>query len=134
MNELYMRNIIAGILLGLWPIVMNRSGLTGNLSAAVFSGAAFAITIPFAIQTGIAGTVSGWAIGISAGVIAGIGIILFNGVLARAPKEIVGSLFITMITVQIMIPITTHILVNREISIKHVVGFAAAIVAVIFLR
>lgn len=49
MNELHVRAFLAGVFFGLWPLFMNRSGLTGNISAAVFTVGVFVIVSPFAL-------------------------------------------------------------------------------------
>lgn len=37
MNELQLRAVIAGVLFAVWPLVMNRSGVSGNLASGAFA-------------------------------------------------------------------------------------------------
>src|SRR3989338_155005 len=48
MGELQVRGMITGILFGLWPLFMNRSGLNANISAVAFSATALVVILPVA--------------------------------------------------------------------------------------
>lgn len=55
MNELHLKALLSGILFGVWPLLMNRSGLIGNVAAGAFSlGCSIAI-LPFALHSIVGG-------------------------------------------------------------------------------
>jgi hypothetical protein len=51
MNELQIKAVLAGVFFGIRPLLMNRSGLNGNVSSAVFSLACLVGTMPFALRS-----------------------------------------------------------------------------------
>lgn len=134
MNDVYIRAILAGVFFGMWPLLMNRSGLAGNLSSAVFAGIAFITVLPFALKEGLhsfqTATVS---LAVAAGVCGAIGLLAFNGMLARVSKERVGTMFVLMILVQVTVPIIYQAVMTGDYSAKRVVGSIAALIAVILL-
>ena len=91
MNELHVRAILAGVLFSFWPLLMNRSGLTGNVSSAVFTLGAFIVVSPFALYEFRSTTPSiVWAMAIGACVFGGLGLLVFNGMLSKATPQAVG--------------------------------------------
>ncbi len=48
MGELQFKAIVAGVFFGIWPLLMNKSGLSGNVSSAVFGLGVLMIVAPFA--------------------------------------------------------------------------------------
>ncbi len=136
MNELQVRAIIAGIGFGVWPILMNRSGLNGNMMAAVYGIVCLTFIMPFALRQGmIVNQLAGanWWMIIPAGVIGTAGLLSFNGGLAKATPQTVGTFFVMMILVQIATPAIYHIMKNGITTYK-LVGFGFAAVAAYFLN
>lgn len=133
--SLELRAILAGIFFGAWPLLMNKSGLNGNVSAAMFSLVVFVIVLPFAIQSG-GSTVKDavWPFAISACIAGAIGLLSFNGMLAEAAavKVSVGGLIVLMTVVQICVP-ATYQTVTAGLTTTRAVGFVFAIVAAILL-
>src|SRR3989344_923669 len=100
MTELQIRAVLAGVFFGMWPLLMNRSGLTGNISAAVFSLGTFIVVLPFALrELGGSSTTAAWTMAVGACISGGVGLLLFTGVLAKATPQTVGPLFILMMVV-----------------------------------
>lgn len=48
MGELHLKAIVSGLLLGAWPLFMNRSGLNPYVSAVMFSAIALVVLLPAA--------------------------------------------------------------------------------------
>jgi len=101
---LVMKALLAGFLFGVWPLCMNKSGLSGNTSSAVFSFFVLLFVIPFAIR-GFGDVVqTNWLITITAGGFAAAGVLCFNGMLAKANPKEVGILVVLMIIMEIVVP------------------------------
>ena len=68
MENLKLQAVIAGVFFGIWPLLMNRSGLNGNFSSFVFTAVILVCIAPFAI--GHAGNLSqaNWFMVVGAGV------------------------------------------------------------------
>ena len=134
MNELYVKSILAGIMFGIWPLLMNRSGLSGNVSSAVFSAIVFLGILPFAVMTsGATLATANWVMVIVAGCLGAIGLLFFNGMLARATSQNVGSLFVTMLVVQISLPALYQVVILGQVSPRKIAGFLAAVLTAILL-
>lgn len=134
MTELQTKALLAGVCWGIWPLMMNRSGLHGNVSSAVFALVALLAVSPFAFRElgGIAANVS-WGLSIAAGVIGGAGLLFFNGMLAKAAPDKVASLFVLTITMQIAIPALYQLVTGGGLTASKAVGFIAAAIAAFLL-
>lgn len=130
--ELQIKALLAGVFFGIWPLLMNRSGLPGSVSSAVFSGVVFLFVVPFALKGGVATLDANWVMAIGAGVVAAVGVLQFNGMLAKAIPQNVGTLFVLMIVVQVAIPAIYQV-VMTGLTVTKAAGFLAAIVAAILL-
>lgn len=135
MSDLYTKAFLAGLFFGIWPLLMNRSGLNGRVSPVVFGAIVFSICSFFAI--GKIGDVSkvNWYMALGAGVVGAVGVMLFNEMLARATPQNVSSLFVVAILVQIIAPAAYQIIVSGSVSLSKVLGFVfAAVSAVLLLK
>lgn len=135
MNDLQVRAVLAGVFFGIWPLLMNRSGLGGNVSSAVFALGVLMVVSPFAFYELQGGTVTKiiWIMAAGACIFGGLGLLSFNGMLSKATPKTVGSLFVLMMVVQISIPAVYQIFKDGELTISKVIGFAAAILAAFML-
>lgn len=129
MNSLEFKSIIAGVLFGIWPLVMNRSGLAGNLSSFVFASVVLLSVFPFAVSNLSDIGNSYWLWAVAAGVIAAFGLLLFNNVLSNSTPQSVGILVVLMILVQTVVPAVYQVIMNGEISMTKLTGFVLAVVA-----
>ncbi|MFZ2522588.1 MAG: hypothetical protein WAX44_03705 [Minisyncoccia bacterium] len=130
-----LRAILAGLFFGVWPLLMNRSGLGGNISAAVFSGTSFLLVLPLALSGASATlfTSAKWLYALTAGLAGAIGVIAFNGGLAKSTPQNVGSFFVMMMCVQIAVPVANHIASNGGLSVRNAFGFFFAFIAAYLL-
>jgi len=131
--SLQAKAMLAGVFFGIWPLMMNRSGLTGNVSAVVMTVVSLICVAPFAFSNMGNLASANWFMGIGAGVVASLGIMSFNGMLAKATPQNVSSLFVLMIVVQAATPAMYSIVQNGGMNWTKACGFAAAIVAAILL-
>ncbi len=132
MDSLYIRAILSGIFFGAWPLLMNRSGLNGNVSAFVLTSIVLICVFPFAF--GSMGTIfsANWVMVIGAGILGAAGGILFNGMIVKAVPENLGSLFVLMLIVQIAVPAIYQVAVGGITAAKGI-GFILAAVAALLL-
>lgn len=129
MNSLELKSIIAGVLFGIWPLFMNRSGLAGNLASFVFASVVLLSVSPFAVSNLSQLSNSYWLWAVAAGVFAAVGLLLFNSVLSKATPQSVGTFFVLMIIIQTVVPSVYQVIMNGEISITKLAGFVLAVVA-----
>ncbi len=135
MNRLLVLALVSGLFFGIWPLVMNRSNLTGYMSATIFSLSCFGLCLPFALYGGVRQSANvNWWVGIAAGLVAGVGLLFFNKMLAGAQKETVGMLFVANLLVQVSVPVIYTIIQTGSCSPKRAMGVLAAIAAVLLLR
>ena len=112
--EVYIRALLAGVFFGIWPLFMNRSGLPGNASAMVFALGSGLLVAWFGIFELRATTVSiAWTMVLAACVTGAAGLVNFNTMLYKSTPQEVGSLFVTMIMVQIAVPLIYQIVIKK---------------------
>ncbi len=133
MESSQIKAIIAGICFGIWPLMMNRGGLGGNVASLILTTVMLLFIFPFAVGSLNGLAQARWMIIIPAGIIGAIGILFFNGMLVKSTPTNVSSLFVTMIVVQTAIPVAYQIFVAGGMTITKGVGFGFAIVAAILL-
>jgi drug/metabolite transporter (DMT)-like permease len=127
MNSLKMMAIVAGLSFGAWPIFMNKSGLNGFISAAVFAGAASICIIPFALyENGFAIPKANWTMVAIAVFIGALGLIMFNGMLAKSPALNIGNLIIITTLMQVVMAASYQIYMSGQITLDKICGYALA--------
>ena len=133
MNDLQLKAILAGICFGIWPLLMNRSGLSGNFSSLVFTTVILVCIAPFAI--GHVGNLSNanWVMVVGAGVFSSLGLIFFNGMLSKTTPQNVSPLFVLMIVTQASLPAVYSIIMNNGITTTKGLGFILAIAGAVLL-
>ena len=133
--SLQMKAALAGIFFGIWPLFMNRSGLSGNVSSAIFSLGTLVILLPVAIASnnGMSLPSANWLMVGTACILAAFGLLSFNGMLAGASPKEVGTLFVIMIVVQTATPAMYSIVLNGGMNWSKMCGFVAAIIAAVLL-
>lgn len=128
-----LKMVLAGVLFDAWPILMNRSGLSGMHSTAAFIIIVFVTVMPFALWNGITLSNTNWSWAIAAGLCSAAGLIAFNSGLAEATPQTVGKLFVTMIVVQTAVPALYHVIMNGQLTLKASFGFGFAFIAALLL-
>jgi len=133
MNSLQLNALLAGLFLGLWPLFMNRSGLSGNASALAFSGLVAVFVAYFGIRDFSQSSDVKWIFVICAGLFGAVGVMCFNGMLAKATPKDVSTLFVLMIVVQTAIPALYQVVMNSGLTLNKAVGFVLAACAAVLL-
>jgi hypothetical protein len=134
--NLSLRAILTGISFGIWPLLMNRSGLSGNISSFVLVVVMLVCILPLSV--GRLGSIFNpdvkllFAIGAS--VFGAAGIVLLNSILARSTPQDVGLLLVLTFVVQIAVPSVYHVVVTGGLTVSQGTGFALAIAAAILLN
>ncbi len=133
MESLDVKAVVSGILFGIWPLLMNRSGLSGNLSTFVFATVVLlcVFVVSFSSLQNITITSLPWAIG--AGVVGALALLVFNGILAKATPQAVGTFIVLMIITQILVPAIYQAILNGGLPASKIAGFVLAIVAAVLL-
>lgn len=127
--------ILAGVFFGIWPLFMNKSGLNGNISSAVFCIGVFMMLLPFAISgNGLTIPDANWKMVVPAVIFGAFGLMAFNGMLAGATAVNVGALFATMSVTQIVVAAGYQAIMSGSLSLTKGVGFAAAVLAAFLLN
>jgi hypothetical protein len=133
MDGLQIKALLAGLFFGLWPLLMNKSGLNGNVSAMAFAGLVLLFVSPFALSN--IGDLSNtkWLMVVGAGLFGALGVMSFNGMLAKATPQAVSTLFVLMIVVQTAVPAVYQVIMNGGLSLTKGLGFALAAIAAVLL-
>lgn len=128
MTELQKMALKAGLFFGAWPLLMNKSGLPGNLSGSILGFISFLVVTPFAMQgfTWSLITESNWIYAVLAGVASGVGVIFFNGGLAVTTTATVSNFFVMMIVVQVSVSAVYQIIVTQTVTPEKFFGFILA--------
>jgi hypothetical protein len=137
-NNPQLRSVLAGVMFGIWPLLMNRSGLSGNVSSMVFAAIILLGASPFAVREfaldpqGPAHAI--WSMAIASGIAGTIGLLLFNGVVAKTTPQSIGALFVVMLIAQIAVPAVYSAVMNGGVSTSKAVGFALAAISAFLLN
>lgn len=135
MAGLWFYAVTSGILFGVWPILMQRSGITNvYISTAVMEAIVFFTLLPLGIVNLGASDYAkmNWPFTVGASVCAAIGVLLFNSGIAKVPLNSIGTFFVLMIVVQITVPAVFQVLLTG-FSRERVLGFMFAGLAAYFL-
>ncbi len=128
MNNLYVLSVFAGVFFGLWPLLLNRSGLNGNVASVIFSGIGLICVSVFAFAIGKMSIPAhtNWWLAIAAGAASAIGVLIFNNVLAKSSPLNVATLFALTLVVQIAVAAIYQVIVSGNLSITKGLGFIFA--------
>lgn len=134
MSTLWARAIIAGIFFGIWPLLMNRSGLNGSVASFAFAFTVLICVFPFALSNPSVNVSSyNLVFAIGAGILGAAGLLLFNGVLAKANLQNVGLLFVIMLIAQTVVPAVYQSIMTGGISFQKILGFILATISIVLL-
>ncbi len=136
MTSPFLGMAFAGVLFGIWPLVMRESGLGGMASTAVFIAMSAAVIMPAALFTGVTlqGVMSAkWHYALVAAVLASVGLVLMNHSLANAEPQRFATLFVIMIMMQLVVPSLYQAYVAGVVTVKMAAGVAAAALAIFLL-
>ena len=131
--SLEIKSAIAGILFGIWPLLMNRSGLSGNLSTFVFASVVLLCVFPFSASSLHNLGSAHWMWAIAAGIIGSMGLLAFNSVLSKAAPQNVGIFIVLMIIVQTIVPAVYQAIITGGLPFTKIIGFVLAAVAAYLL-
>ena len=131
--SLEIKSVLAGILFGIWPLFMNRSGLSGNLATFIFAAIVLMCVFPFAASSLQNIATAHWIWVILAGIFGAFGLLLFNSVLSKATPQNVGVLIVLMIIVQTVVPAVYQAIMSGGLPFSKIVGFVLAAFASVLL-
>jgi len=131
--ESLIKMIFAGVMFGAWPLLMNRSGLSGNLSSFVMTLTVVVMTTPFVLYQGLPNTGVMWGMAITASLVAGFGILALNDVLSKVAPHEIGALLVVMTLLQAATPAIYAVYMNGRVDSIKAIGLAMAVVAAVLL-
>jgi hypothetical protein len=135
LDHLSGRAILTGIFFGIWPLLMNRSGLSGNVASLVLVVVMLGCILPFSV--GNLGSIISpdikWTFAIGASFFGAAGILLLNNILAMATPQRVSLLLVLTFVLQMVVPAVYHVIVTSGVTVTKGAGFAFAIAAAILL-
>jgi hypothetical protein len=135
LDHLSGRAILTGIFFGIWPLLMNRSGLSGNVASLVLVVVMLGCILPFSV--GNLGSIISpdikWTFAIGASFFGAAGILLLNNILAMATPQRVSLLLVLTFVLQLVVPAVYHVIVTSGVTVTKGAGFAFAIAAAILL-
>ncbi|MCB9811126.1 hypothetical protein H6777_03235 [Candidatus Nomurabacteria bacterium] len=108
---------------------MNKSGLPGFASAALFSGIAFLFVTPIAIGSGQLQQInfSGpLMFAVLAAIVGALGLLVFNTGLSEVKTGQISGMFTTMIMVQLSVPAVYQMFLSGDLSLKRIAGIGGA--------
>jgi len=134
MDSLSIKAVLTGILFGAWPLLMNRSGLGGNISSLVLVIVMLLVILPFSI--GDFGEIfnANLMFAVGAAVLGAAGILLLNGILFKASPQNLGPLLVLVFVAQIVVSSIYHVVVTGGITVTKGIGFALAVITAILLN
>lgn len=134
MDKYQIRAVLAGVFFGLYPLLLNRSNLPGNLTGMMFSFFVAVFILPFALGEAPKLATANWLMLISAGAISAIAMMCMTNFLTNNTEEKIGLLIILMIVTQATVTAIFQIIMDKGVSATRLSGFALAIMAVYLLN
>lgn len=126
--------ILSGLFFGVWPLFMNKSGLNGNVASAAFCTMVLIGVLPLALYSSGGNWPSpNWTMLVSAGFFSLLGLVCFNGMLAKATIQNIGPLLVLSLVCQAIVAAGYQIFVTRSLPLDKGAGYAFASVAVYLL-
>lgn len=127
MNKWQGAALLAGICFGLYPLCLNKSGLNGNITSFCYSVVVIIVILPFALRSyGTLSTSANWWMVVMAGILAGVGVLFFNGMLANTRVQEVGILIVIATLAQITVAATYHMIQSGRITLSQAGGYLTA--------
>lgn len=132
--------IVSGLLFGGWPPLMQRSGLSPLLSAAVFAGFTFVVVAVMVLFSGDMTTVhtANWGYAVAGGLVGGVALAIFTYMVSKTTPETFGPYFTICLMSQVLFAFTYHTVVNWEKngppSLRQIAGILGAFVVIWLLK
>lgn len=129
-------SILAGLMFGLWPLIMKKSGLTPMANAFTLTIVSLAVYLPFIrpmdYQTTRFLTV-GFGLAVVAGILNGLGTIAFQKMVTNKEVAIATGVMLVILTQVVVTAVGGRLFYADLFTGKKVGGVAAAAVAVYLL-
>ncbi|OHA34986.1 MAG: hypothetical protein A2928_03355 [Candidatus Taylorbacteria bacterium RIFCSPLOWO2_01_FULL_45_15b] len=134
MDKLQLKAILAGILFGIYPLLLNKSRLTGNIMATSLSLLVCIFILPFAFGEIKCLATADWKMLIGAGVASAVGMMCLSSFLALSKPSSVGVLIILMIITQATVTAVYQMIMDKGITTAKLFGFGCAAIAIVLLN
>ena len=125
--------IFSGLCFGIWPLSLNRSNLPPFTAALILSATVALVVTPMALKEWSTGAHSiTWRFVIVACLFNVSGLVAFNTVLVKTPKEQVGTFFLMMLLVQAATPAMAA-LYYKGATLRRVAAICGAFFIIVLL-
>lgn len=125
-------SIVAGIFWGVWPFVLNKSGLPPSVGVMLFGLGSLSMTTMLTFRSWSVITTPNWSFAILAGAIGAVGTVIFVGWMPTDP-EVIARYFVLNLVIQTSVPAVYNVYVSGASPAK-VAGFILAGVAAFLLK
>lgn len=129
-----MKAVLAGIGFGIWPILLSRSNLTGNLMSTVYCAMVLTIVATFtAYRTGLSGLAqANWTFVVLGAIVGAAALLTFNDGLSETSTQTVSTFIVLTTLAQVAVPALYQV-TQVGITPSKLAGFALAGVAAYLL-
>jgi hypothetical protein len=135
MDGINLKAVAAGICFGIWPLLMNKSGLNSAEASAALSLFLLAVVSPFLLINGLPQlSAVRWELALPACLFDALGLLALNSLLSSASGTEAGRAFVIVTVVQVAIPAMYLAVLAGGLTLRSVTGLAAAVIAVYLLR
>lgn len=128
--------VIAGLCFGAWPLLMNRSGLSGTLGAGFIAGFTILFISPLVLRSVFGGdhmANANWWFAIGASIASAVGMVVFNSMLSKASTTNVSMLFTVVIVLQTVTAAAYQAVVSGSLAPMKAGGFILALLGAVLL-
>lgn len=129
-------DILIGICFGLWPFIMNKSGLDSRFTPVLTYSVPLLIALIrlYMSNSRLVGINNkAIAIGFISALVCAIGVLKFFDLLNKSQKDLSIS-FIIITLIQVSIPVLINIVVSGELTLNKTVGFLCVFLSIYFLN
>ncbi len=137
MYTIQIKGAAAGVCFGIWPLIMNKSGLNGYMTIMVFVVFSGLMALPFALYNPGDLAQVNWRMVVWAGLFSGIGVMLYNSaIMSIVPgmKLTVSGLIVLQLVAQAVAPALYETITQGDFSPRRLLGFVCASLAVVLLN
>lgn len=134
MNLLYFKAVLAGVLFGIYPLLLNRSKVSGNIMSATFCLIVCLCVLPFAVSEIKNLRTANWGMLLGAGFMSAIAMMAMTSFLSQSKAEHVAILITLMIILQAAVTAAYQIYMNKGVTAEKLFGFVGAAVSIYLLN
>lgn len=125
--------VLAGLFFGAWPLFMRATGFTGAQSGFLVSIATLVVFLPLWKGDATGFTQKTLILGITAGLMNGVGSIFYQKALADPKLELSRILLVVLVTTIVVGTVGARLFYGELLDIKKMLGLTLGLVGVLLL-